>query len=521
MPQTPPFPPFAVTPNPEPAPGGVPGAPESLKPSTLSQWVARFTAREVPVLHSTRQALKAMREKEDDISANDISRVILRDPMLTLRVLRFLQEHRSRNQSADITTVGHAIMMLGVETFFNQFDDMQIVEDILQDKPDALDGFRKVVNRTRCAALYAHEFAELHHDIESDEVVVAALLHDVAEMLLWCFAPESAIRIAWQMKQDRMLRSVVVQNSELGFRLIDLQLALIREWHLPRLLGMLMDDSRAGHEMQARAKIVGMAVSLARHSATGWGDAALPDDYAAIHGFFNLPLPKVIERIQDVAVRAIPLLEETTDTRHQAVWLPSLALNRYGHGRIRGEDSRFRQEVLRLTIEYLSSSFMVNQTFSRVLAHVLNGIHIGLGFPRVLFMGINNTGSEAIAKYVMGTDRIDSLRDIRIDLSCPGFFPSLMNDGGVAWHKPGKPGAVPQNIPAVLVPETGNHECFAMAILADNKPVGLMYADDGEQHLAVFDAAHYEGFQKLCLLLIAVLEREPDILSGISFDTRT
>ena len=519
MPQTPPFSSFTATVNPEFAPGAVAGASESRKPSTLSQWVARFTAREVPVLRSTREALKAMRKNEDDISANDISRVILRDPMLTLRVLRFLQEHRTRNQSADITTVGHAIMMLGVETFFNRFDNMQIVEDILQDMPDALDGFRKVVNRTRCAALYAHDFAELHHDIESDEVVVAALLHDVAEMLLWCFAPESAIRIAWHMKQDRMLRSVVVQNSELGFRLIDLQLVLVREWHLPRLLGMLMDDSRAGHDTQARAKIVGMAVSLARHSATGWGDAALPDDYAAIHGFFNLPLSKVIERIQDAAVSAIPLLEETTDTRHQAVWLPSLALNHYGHGRIRGEDSKFRQEVLRLSIEYLSSSFMMNQTFSRVLAHVLNGMHIGLGFQRVLFMGIDNTASRAIAKYVMGIDRIDSLRDIQIDLHCPGFFPSLIGDGRVAWHKPGKPGTIPQDIPADMVPAIGNNECFAMAILMDNKPVGLMYADDGQEHSALFDTNRYEGFQKLCLLLISVLEREPEILSGISLDT--
>ena len=515
MPNTPPFSSFVSAANPDPSSGQVSDTPEL---SRLSRWVARFTAMEVPVLRSTREVLKAMRENEDDISANDISKVILRDPMLTLRVLRFLQEHRTKSQSTDITTVGHAIMMLGVTTFFNQFNDMQIVEDILQDMPEALDGFRKVVNRTRCAALYAHDFAELHHDIESDEVVVAALLHDVAEMLLWCFAPESAIRIARHMKQDKTLRSVVVQNSELGCRLIDLQLTLIREWHLPRLLGILMDDSRAGHDTQARARIVGMAVSLARHSAAGWGDAALPDDYAAIHGFFNLPLSKVIERVQDVTVSAIPFLEETTETRHQAVWLPSLSLHRYeSHRTAKGEDSKFRVEALRLATEYLSSSFMVSQSFSRVLVHVLNGIHTGLGFQRVLFMGIDHTASWAVAKYVMGIENIDPLRDIHINLTSPHFFSSLMSDGGVAWYKPGESGEVQHCIPPDVLSVIGDREFFAMAVLVDDKPVGFIYVDDNQEHSTLFDAVHYEGFQKLCLLLIAMLEKEPEILSGISF----
>jgi hypothetical protein len=87
----------------------------------------------------------------------------------------------------------------------------------------------------------------------------------------------------------------------LGFTLIDLQLALIAEWKLPALLQSLMDDT---HAERPRAVNVLLAVDLARHSAHGWDDPALPDDYAAIQKFLNLPQPEVQERIQRTAQQA-------------------------------------------------------------------------------------------------------------------------------------------------------------------------------------------------------------------------
>jgi hypothetical protein len=50
-------------------------------------------------------------------------------------------------------------------------------------------------------------------------------------------------------------------------------------WALPELLLKLMDDDSAN---EPRVRNVMLAVDLARHSADGWSDAALPDDYARI-----------------------------------------------------------------------------------------------------------------------------------------------------------------------------------------------------------------------------------------------
>jgi HD-like signal output (HDOD) protein len=109
-----------------------------------------------------------------------------------------------------------------------------------------------------------------------EEVRIAALLHDMAEMLMWCFAPQDMLKIRAIQQKDKALRSRAVQEQVLGFALSDLQQALIKEWSLPQLLLTLMDD---GNARQTQVRNVVLAVNFARHSANGWNDAALPDDY--------------------------------------------------------------------------------------------------------------------------------------------------------------------------------------------------------------------------------------------------
>ena len=55
---------------------------------------------------------------------------------------------------------------------------------------------------------------------------------------------------------------------------------------MPQLLLELIDDSNAG---KPRVRNVTLAVNLARHSANGWNDAALPDDYRDMGALLRIP----------------------------------------------------------------------------------------------------------------------------------------------------------------------------------------------------------------------------------------
>ena len=246
---------------------------------TIEQWVAMLREADLPVLGRTVIELQRIQEDEDGATPQRVADAVLHDPFMTVKVLLYLQEHRGRRRIADITTIPHALMMLGMSPFFDHFGVQMAIEDWLTNDAASLSGVRGVMSRARHAALYARDWAQLRHDVDPEEVLVAALLHDMAEMLLWCYAPRLAREIVERQARDRTLRSDRVQREVIGFRLIDLQLAMVKAWHLPELLHVLIDED---HARNPRVTSVALAAAVARHSAHGWDDAALPDDYEGI-----------------------------------------------------------------------------------------------------------------------------------------------------------------------------------------------------------------------------------------------
>jgi HD-like signal output (HDOD) protein len=253
--------------------------------SDLEAWVQFYDQADVPILRRTINELNALRDNAVRTNARSLATVILHDPLLTLRVLAYIEEHRRKSQNADITTIERALMMIGVEPFFRDFNALPVLEDQLKNHPKALLGVLKVINRSRKASVWAREWAVIRHDLDVDEITVAALLHDASEILMWCFAPTLALEVKELQTRDRTLRSATAQSAVYGIRLNDLQLALARAWRLPQLLTTLIDRNHAEHP---RVRNVTLAIDLARHSANGWDDAALPDDYQAIEELLHI-----------------------------------------------------------------------------------------------------------------------------------------------------------------------------------------------------------------------------------------
>ena len=246
---------------------------------SLTGWVAFLTRAEIPVLKQTARDLIALREDDENISARDISEIIARDPMMTVKLLRYLQRHKRSKQEHEVMEVEQAMLMLGVDAFFTKLPPEPLIDDMLRGHTAALVSLLRVVRRSQYASAYALDWALRLRDLHFEEVRIAALLHDLAEMLMWCFAPVEMLKIHAMKQQDKNLRSHDAQTQVLGFSLVDLQSSLAREWALPQLLLTLMDDKCADQE---RVRNVVLSVNLARHLANGWDDAALPDDYKDI-----------------------------------------------------------------------------------------------------------------------------------------------------------------------------------------------------------------------------------------------
>lgn len=275
----------------------------------IESWVLFFSGADLPVLRHTARQLEEMRTRIDRVNGKEVARVVLQDPLMTVKVLAYIQPFAGKTLRSDITTIASALMMLGIEPFFAKFREFPTIENMLGDQPQALLGTLQLIRRVQRAAHYAHEWAIWRHDLNIEEVTIAALLHDLAEVLLWCFAPTLALDIRQRQKADKTLRSVAVQQDVLGISLLDLQLALCRAWHLPALLANLIDGSDTS---VPRIRNVTLAVDLARHSANGWNDAALPDDFAAIENLLHLSRDALIQhlKLSDEEKAALPPMPE-------------------------------------------------------------------------------------------------------------------------------------------------------------------------------------------------------------------
>jgi HD-like signal output (HDOD) protein len=257
-------------------------------PRSIEAWTSLFDPAALPVLGESADALEALRANEDDVDAHLLAETFCSDPLMTLKLLAHvsrLRRSRDTESRGDTETLTAALVMLGIGPFFRTFTAQPAVEDLLAAEPEALAGFNAVLKRSHRAANFAAAFAV--HRMDHDVAVIheAALLHDFTELLLWVRAPALASAIAQRQHADPSLRSAKVQRELLNIELADLQHALMQAWGLPALLVRISDDRHADSD---QVRNVLLALRVARHSAHGWDNPALPDDVRDVADLLKL-----------------------------------------------------------------------------------------------------------------------------------------------------------------------------------------------------------------------------------------
>ena len=266
---------------------------------SLALWTRHNSSQSIPVLGRTISAINALALDQEHVAARDIAAEVRRDPLMTLKTLIWAGKAMRRRSLAplagEIETVEAAIVMMGITSFFRDFADLESFEERLQDYPEARLQLLRVIGRAINASNYATDWAAYRHDLDVAVIQEAALLHDLAEMLTWCFAPSLSIRMQKMRAANPSMRSLDIQRTVLGIALDDLNIELLREWRLPSLLLRLADHHHADH---AAVKNVLLAANLARHAANGWTDPALHDDFESIAKLLNQTAAWVEQRVR-------------------------------------------------------------------------------------------------------------------------------------------------------------------------------------------------------------------------------
>jgi HD-like signal output (HDOD) protein len=134
-------------------------------------------------------------------------------------------------------------------------------------------------------------------DPDAAAIHAAALLHDFADMLLWCHAPLLALRLRALYRAYPAMRFREAQRRVLNVELAPLHQALMKAWRLPELLIKITDDR---HAHQPNANCVKLALRLARHTAEGWDDPAIAHDVGEIASLLNLSPAATLQFVQAI-----------------------------------------------------------------------------------------------------------------------------------------------------------------------------------------------------------------------------
>ncbi len=226
---------------------------------------------DLPVLPGTCAELARLRAMQERVTQPALVSLVLRDPFFTLRVLRYCAYHRTRSQTADITTIGHALMMLGHARFFEIFGETTGFEPGDAELPSTI---MRLASRARLAALLARDWAAARNDVEPEEVMVAALLHPLPEAL----AVLAGAALPAACEHRAALRD-----------------ALFTELAVPGLAAPVREPSPAP---DPRRWNVRLACRLARHCSEGWPRAAVAADLQELQRFLRTSDAQAWERVR-------------------------------------------------------------------------------------------------------------------------------------------------------------------------------------------------------------------------------
>lgn len=255
---------------------------------SVAAWAIAFDWEQLPVLGGTVAEVETLRLMEDDVDAHRLAEVVSCDPFMTVKLFAHLAQRRKGREDTVPETVTGCLLMLGIPPFFAHFTSLRTVESELSTDAGAKDGLEAVLKRSQRASDFALAFAVHRMDHDASLIHSAALLHEFTEMLLWLRAPSLAAEIAKRQRIQPQLRSSDAQRAVLKVSLSELQHELMARWHLPQALTSLINPSLGSSSAQALT--VELATRVARHSAKGWNNPAIPDDLRDIAALLQIGL---------------------------------------------------------------------------------------------------------------------------------------------------------------------------------------------------------------------------------------
>ncbi len=474
----------------------------------LAAWLHKLDQSFLPALQANTTLLRqlAANEKSD---IGQMADIIESDPGLTLRLMRYINNLRHKHLSSEISTVRHALMMLGLD-HVQQIP--QELPDLEEQSAEVQQRLRHHFNRSFHAAYQARTWALHARDSVADELYIAALLHNLGEILMDLHQPKEMDRVR-EMMHEKKMKAEEAEYVVFGFSLDQLTLELAKHWRLPTIL---IDALQSENAQSNRVLNVMLASRLAEQVENGW---------------YNLETTEILEQIADLMLAdvasAATMVHKTAVEAARAssqFMAPHPAAALIYPPESVTEVSTQASEVEQVTEDVADSELCLmpqRQVLIRVMKALaqttaeiplkeiislaLEGMHSGLGLNRVVFAILTPDKGQLKARSIVGSDNDPHFNRFVVDLNGHNLFVRLMEKPQSLWLNDDNRGKFFQLIPIQFHKLTKNEHFFVMSLFVRNKAVGMFYAD--RPRACNLDEETYKHFKQLVAQVSHTLSR--------------
>lgn len=421
------------------------------KEDTLEDLVSKIDEHgDLPVFSASVNQICSV-SSDPDADVMSLSQEVLKDANLSVKLLRLANSPYYSRGSSKIGVVSRAIIVLGFDTVKNLSLTMKFIDSFHAQHPSI--DMDKLLVRAYLNASFVRDLAINLGIKDAEESYTCALLHDLGEIAVATYLPDKFIEIDGLNKQGEKA-SVANEKTVLGTTMSDVGKELANNWEFsPRvvstisnempkisgvitkpaelnkilatlgssLIGALYDENPSRQSnmratMKELAKATGMKTDKIESSLSD--SFKMSCDLAKTYGLAAKKLmPKVAEtgdenrdklasqlsfyvsnQIQDKATK-------TTQSSHKSNQSES--------------DSSTQREIdteqvnFELQLQYIQEvTALVNETskLNTVLLKILEGIHLAVGFKRVVLCLLSVDRASYAGRIAIGTDK-DLLKD--------------------------------------------------------------------------------------------------------------
>ena len=444
----------------------------------LSAWMHALSDQELPTLNAVVRAICELSE-DDESSADDLTKIILRDADLTSKVLKIANSVHYNRSLNPIKTVSRAIIQIGFINLKNITLASSLIDGFLKGKPRELLIGR--LAKSFHAAVQARAMVSHLDSDKKEQVFIAALLRHIGELAILATGREVAEQFISARDNNPAAEKELAQEY-LGMDINQLNKALIKEWSLGDLVS---EACERGSKPSPLAYAVNLGNELSQHIHKGMHDPDMLQLCAQVGQVCDIATENAKKQVLMMAEEA-SVIAKTYGAERLLLALPDakaldekpVAQTRTGY-----EFQHHLNQIHKLVLE--------GESLSHLMQCAAQALHEGSGMARVTIAMMDFKSKCLEVRYVAGdgTGNWRQLGRIELERLHKGeLLHEFLRTQQTLWHQP----AITDRPMGALRNLTDNGDCMLGALKVNKRTVAIIYADAAGKSLS---ARQYEEFQ--------------------------